>query len=585
MARSELLAIRKRLTAARRREIINQKRKTMATVKPKMTLAAAAWMAMLRKTLQAGVRAGLRGASAETIAGNLTDWTKLEAQGRRILLPGIDLAHRAGRDLAAPRIKKYKAKLAKAGGGTGASSGPYVPLTGAQPKAAYAWSIEHTGKLVVEITEATRQGIIGFVAPRLLDGKSNQQIARDLRTNNVVGLWSKQVAAVGNYWSRLVDGGMSESDADDRAGRYADRLLAYRTDMIARTETSFALNEGIRSTYKENDIKYLERVEDPVGDPKWDCSCRENNGKIYTVDEAEGVLPEHPNCEGTWVYAEGPGEGDTAIPEKPGAEEPAVEELVPPPEEPAAGGPKTYEEMMDEASTRLNFNLEGMGPTGDEIENLLTKLGVVYQDVTLGGVVSDKGIMSLDGLTAAEQTHLAKYLREGGTWGSYFPQGNVRITAGGTTKIITFDNPVIGLNTKIGTKSGELAVAHAKTTGWQLTGDVAGIARHEFGHAIDSSVQRYGISSSPAFHKQIDKLVDEYGARNVIGGYAASKSGQSYYSEALAELSDRHLGNKYPNIGKTLANGKPTAAATMELKIKTYMDKILDKYKYREGGD
>jgi hypothetical protein len=66
--------------------------------------------------------------------------------------------------------------------------------------------------------------------------------------------------------------------------------------MIARTETSFALNEGIRSAYKENDIKYLERVEDPVGDPKWDCTCREENGKVYSVEDAEGVLPEHPNC-------------------------------------------------------------------------------------------------------------------------------------------------------------------------------------------------------------------------------------------------------------------------------------------------
>ena len=27
------------------------------------------------------------------------------------------------------------------------------------------------------------------------------------------------------------------------------------------------------------------------------------DGKIYTLAEAEGVLPEHPNCEGSWVAA------------------------------------------------------------------------------------------------------------------------------------------------------------------------------------------------------------------------------------------------------------------------------------------
>jgi SPP1 gp7 family putative phage head morphogenesis protein len=317
MDRTELLAIRKRLTAARRHEIVNEKRQAARPVRRRMTLAAAAWMAMMRKVLNAKVKAGLRGKTAKEIADNLVDWKMIEDQGRRIFLSTIDIGHGAGWKLAAPRIAKYrieKARLAKAGGGTagaGSSPGPYIPLVGPQPQAAYAWSLDHTGKLVVEITEQTRQAIIGFVAPRLLNGKSNQTIARDLRTNNIVGLTEKQMAAAGNYWTKLVDNGMDEGTADERAGRYADRLLAYRTDMIARTETSFALNEGIRSAYKENDIKYLERVEDPEA-----CIeiCREENGKIYTVEEAEGVLPAHPNCEGTWVYAEGPDEGDTRIP-------------------------------------------------------------------------------------------------------------------------------------------------------------------------------------------------------------------------------------------------------------------------------
>jgi SPP1 gp7 family putative phage head morphogenesis protein len=314
MDRTELLAIRKRLTSARRREIVNEKRQAARPVRRKMTLAAAAWMAMIRKVLNAKVKAGLRGKTAKEIADNLVDWKWVEDQGRRIFLSTIDIGHGTGWKLAMPRIAKYKAEkgqLAKDVGGS--SPGPYIPLRGPQPEAAFKWSIEHTGKLVVEITEETRQAIISFVAPRLLNGKSNQTIARDLRTNNIVGLTEKQQAAAGNYWTKLVDNGMDEGTADERAGRYADRLLTYRTDMIARTETSFALNEGIRSAYKDNDIKYLERVEDPEA-----CIeiCQGENGKIYTVDEAEGVLPAHPNCEGVWVYSEGPGEGDVAIPEE-----------------------------------------------------------------------------------------------------------------------------------------------------------------------------------------------------------------------------------------------------------------------------
>lgn len=300
---TELISIRKKLTNARRHEIIRQKKQAARSIRRRMTLASAAWMMMIRKVLNAKIKAGLTGKTATEIADNLIDWKWVEDQGRRIFLSSIDLGHGTGWELAMPKVAKFKAsRMAKDVGGS--NPGPYIPLKGPQPEAAYKWSLEHTGELITEITERTRQGIIGFIAPRIVNGKSNQAIARDLRTNNVVGLTEKQTAAVGNYWSKLVDGGMDEETADERAGRYADRLLAYRTDTIARTETSYALNEGIRSAYKENDIKYLERVEDPVGDPD---ECREDNGSIYSVDDAEGVLPAHPNCllPGTMVIPAG----------------------------------------------------------------------------------------------------------------------------------------------------------------------------------------------------------------------------------------------------------------------------------------
>jgi len=66
--------------------------------------------------------------------------------------------------------------------------------------------------------------------------------------------------------------------------------------MIARTETAYGLNEGIREGYGQLGYTKLQRIEDPEGDPEWDCTCRENNGAIYTLAESQGVLPEHPNC-------------------------------------------------------------------------------------------------------------------------------------------------------------------------------------------------------------------------------------------------------------------------------------------------
>jgi hypothetical protein len=69
---------------------------------------------------------------------------------------------------------------------------------------------------------------------------------------------------------------------------------------IARTESAFGLTEGQRQGYGQMGVTKLERVEDPATE---DDDCADGNGKIYTLAEAEGVLPAHPNCEGTWVIA------------------------------------------------------------------------------------------------------------------------------------------------------------------------------------------------------------------------------------------------------------------------------------------
>jgi len=48
-------------------------------------------------------------------------------------------------------------------------------------------------------------------------------------------------------------------------------------------------------------VKNLMRVEGPDA-----CEiCLDFDGRIYTIAEANGALPEHPNCEGTWVAAPG----------------------------------------------------------------------------------------------------------------------------------------------------------------------------------------------------------------------------------------------------------------------------------------
>lgn len=73
------------------------------------------------------------------------------------------------------------------------------------------------------------------------------------------------------------------------------------TTMVARTETQRALNNGRVYGYQQSNIaKTLKWVTNPGA-----CEfCEPHSGEIYSVEEAQDVLPAHPNCRCTWVVEE-----------------------------------------------------------------------------------------------------------------------------------------------------------------------------------------------------------------------------------------------------------------------------------------
>lgn len=74
---------------------------------------------------------------------------------------------------------------------------------------------------------------------------------------------------------------------------------ARRAIMISRTETTKAAAEGSLIHYADNDIEKV-RFMAYLGARTCDI-CIEMNGRIFTVDEASGVIPQHVNCRCTFV--------------------------------------------------------------------------------------------------------------------------------------------------------------------------------------------------------------------------------------------------------------------------------------------
>ena len=140
--------------------------------------------------------------------------------------------------------------------------------------AAERWLANNSSRLVTEIIESQRQVIRGVLQQGMIAGRNPRQTALDIvgrvgetgrRSGGVVGLTSQQSQYVTNMRAQLASGDAKAMAAyfdrqrrDKRldgivkiAGRYADRLLALRGEMIARTESIASLNAGREEAYRQ----------------------------------------------------------------------------------------------------------------------------------------------------------------------------------------------------------------------------------------------------------------------------------------------------------------------------------------------
>lgn len=90
-----------------------------------------------------------------------------------------------------------------------------------------------------------------------------------------------------------------------------DKIGITRARVLARTETIAAHASGTLGAYREMQVAGVNlRAEWLTARDGSVCSiCQALQGRVFTLDEAEGMLPRHPNCRCVWVAAvKGPGE-------------------------------------------------------------------------------------------------------------------------------------------------------------------------------------------------------------------------------------------------------------------------------------
>jgi len=264
---------------SRRRTAQRNYRRLLQIEERKLKLVVNEWLDWTVKTLRKGL-SQMRGKTATKKVKSIADWHAIASRGEELLKPALADTLNAGGNSVMDRIRKQER---------------FDPI-GVE---AVQWTTEHTAKMVVDITGETMLAIREYIKVGIDAGKSVQKIAMELRP--LVGLTSRDIMAVANYHEMLILDRPEYTATKQRAmaDTYARRLHRQRATTIARTETASSLVEGQRQGYKQMGIKRLMRVEAPTC-----CDiCADYDGHVYTIAGASGMLPEHPNCGGTWVAA------------------------------------------------------------------------------------------------------------------------------------------------------------------------------------------------------------------------------------------------------------------------------------------
>jgi len=209
------------------------------------------------------------------VAGEFTDWSKINKDGMRTVKPGAMAVFASGGDLANKIF---------------AVSEGFDVLTVDAVKQVDGIC----ATLVREVSQETKEGIRAVIKQGIKDGKGMSSVARELRP--IVGLTETQAQSIVNYRKMLEEKHpkMSAKMQDYKTRQYASKTQTRRLNTIARTETARAQNAGYAQSMKEMGVEQLE-FSATVGA----CNlCAGMNGNKYNVDKAGAIIPgqTHPNC-------------------------------------------------------------------------------------------------------------------------------------------------------------------------------------------------------------------------------------------------------------------------------------------------
>jgi SPP1 gp7 family putative phage head morphogenesis protein len=148
------------------------------------------------------------------------------------------------------------------------------------------------------------------VAPSFIDSAFRRPIHADrlgliyTRTfSELDGITKEMDRQISRVLTQGVADGLAPGQIAAKINNRIDAIGITRARTLARTEIINAHADATLNTFSEAGIAGVEVESEFVtaGDDDVCPECAELEGKTYTIDEARGVIPVHPNCRCAWV--------------------------------------------------------------------------------------------------------------------------------------------------------------------------------------------------------------------------------------------------------------------------------------------
>lgn len=166
---------------------------------------------------------------------------------------------------------------------------------------------KRSGEWITAIEAETRKSIQTIIHRQFTNALTPRTMSAQIK--QTIGLYPRLANAHANYVNNLVAQGMPDDRVELLGGRYYDKLLNYRSQMIAKTETQFMVNRGQLEVWKESSNQDLipktaRKVWITDGAPCEICDPMDgvstpldgfwslNNGDVVEIPTES-----HPNCE------------------------------------------------------------------------------------------------------------------------------------------------------------------------------------------------------------------------------------------------------------------------------------------------